>query len=102
MLSSVLRSRRAVRVNVEIMRAFVHLRRMLDANGDLARKLDALERKYDGQFAVVFQAIRELMTTRRPLGRLIGFRVAPEARADQRALQGVSSRRKRSPARGNG
>jgi hypothetical protein len=61
MLSSVLRSKRAIRVNIEIMRAFVRLRRILASNADLARKLDALERKYDAQFKVVFEAIRELM-----------------------------------------
>ena len=73
MLSSVLRSQRAVRVNIEIMRAFVQLRRMLGANEELARKLDALEQEYDGQFRAVFHAIRELMTpTRRPQ-RTIGF-----------------------------
>jgi hypothetical protein len=62
MLSSVLRSPRAILVNVEIMRAFVHLRRMLASNADLAWKLAALEKKYDGQFKVVFDAIRALMT----------------------------------------
>jgi len=61
MLSSVLRSPRAVAVNIEIMRAFVRLRRLLLENVDLAKKLTALERKYDGQFRVVFEAIRELM-----------------------------------------
>ncbi|HEY2513751.1 MAG TPA: ORF6N domain-containing protein [Polyangiaceae bacterium] len=72
MLSSVLRSPRAVRVNVEIMRAFVRLREMLSTHADLARKLVALERKYDAQFRVVFDAIRELMAPpakpRRPIG----------------------------------
>jgi hypothetical protein len=62
MLSSVLKSRRAVAVNVEIMRAFVRLREILATHKDLARKLDALEKKYDAQFRVVFDAIRELMT----------------------------------------
>jgi hypothetical protein len=62
MLSSVLRSKRAVLVNIEIMRAFVRLRRMLASNAALARKLDELEAKYDEQFRVVFDAIRELMT----------------------------------------
>ena len=57
MLSSVLRSQRAVRVNIEIMRAFVQLRRMLGANEELARKLDALEQKYDGQFRAVFLSL---------------------------------------------
>ena len=61
MLSSVLRSKRAVQVNVEIMRAFVRLRQVLAANADLARKLDALEKKYDAQFRVVFDVIRQLM-----------------------------------------
>jgi hypothetical protein len=73
MLSSVLRSPRAVRVNIDIMRAFVQLRRMLGANAELARKLDALERKYDGQFSAVFHAIRELMTPSRRSQRTIGF-----------------------------
>ena len=73
MLSSVLRSQRAVRVNIEIMRAFVQLRRMLGANEELARKLDALEQKYDGQFRAVFQAIRELMTPSMRPRRTIGF-----------------------------
>jgi hypothetical protein len=62
MLSSVLNSARAVRVNIEIMRAFVRLRQMLESNTELAAKLAALERRYDAQFKVVFQAIRELMT----------------------------------------
>jgi ORF6N domain len=61
MLSSVLRSPRAVQVNIAIMRAFVRLREMLMSNADLARKLLALENKYDGQFRIVFDAIRELM-----------------------------------------
>ena len=62
MLSSVLRSRRAVQVNIEIMRAFVRLRALLASNADLARKLDTLEQRYDEQFKVVFDAIRKLMT----------------------------------------
>src|SRR5262249_23104152 len=61
MLSSVLKSQRAVLVNVEIMRAFVRLRQLLASHADLARKLDALEKKYDAQFKVVFDAIRQLM-----------------------------------------
>ena len=73
MLSSVLRSRRAVRVNVEIMRAFVRLRQLLATHADLARKLEALEKKYDVQFKAVFDAIRELMTPPDPPKRRIGF-----------------------------
>jgi hypothetical protein len=74
MLSSVLRSKRAVKVNIEIMRAFVRLRRILVTHEDLARKLAALERKYDAQFKVVFDAIRELMKPPEPPKRQIGFR----------------------------
>lgn len=74
MLSSVLRSERAVLVNIEIMRAFVRLRQLLTTNAVLSRKLDALERKYDDQFKVVFTAIRELMTPPNPpKKRRIGF-----------------------------
>jgi len=61
MLSSVLKSERAVQVNVEIMRTFVRLRHMLASHEQLARRLDALEKRYDGQFRIVFDAIRELM-----------------------------------------
>ena len=73
MLSSVLRSQRAVMVNVEIMRTFVRLRQMLASNTDLARKLATLEKKYDAQFKMVFDAIRELMMPpdpkkKRPIG----------------------------------
>ena len=74
MLSSVLRSRRAVKVNIEIMRAFVRLRRMLQSNAELAKKLDELEAKYDAQFRVVFQAIRELMMPPPASRKRIGFR----------------------------
>ena len=74
MLSSVLRSPRAISVNIEIMRAFVTLRRMLGSNAELARKLDALEQKYDTQFRAVFQAIRELMAPPKLPRRQIGFR----------------------------
>lgn len=74
MLSSVLHSDRAVHVNIEIMRAFVRLRQMLASNVDLARKLATLEKKYDAQFKVVFDAIRELMTPPEPKKkRPIGF-----------------------------
>jgi hypothetical protein len=66
MLSSVLQSQRAVQVNIQIMRTFVKLRRMLQSHEDLARKLAALEQRYDHQFKVVFDAIRELMTPPEP------------------------------------
>jgi hypothetical protein len=61
MLSSVLRSPRAVEVNIAIMRTFVQLRRLMDSNRDLARKIEAMEKKYDEQFAVVFDAIKQLI-----------------------------------------
>jgi hypothetical protein len=73
MLSSVLRSKRAVLVNVEIVRAFVRLRELLASNEDLARKLATLEGKYDRQFRVVFDAIRQLMSQPTTAGRPIGF-----------------------------
>jgi DnaJ-domain-containing protein 1 len=74
MLSSVLRSSRAARVNIEIMRTFVRLRRILESHADLAKKLDALEQRYDDQFAAVFQAIRKLMAPTMPAKSRIGFK----------------------------
>jgi hypothetical protein len=73
MLSSVLHSARAVEVNIAIMRTFVQLRRLMDTNRDLARKIEALEKKYDEQFAEVFAAIKELITPPEPPRRRIGF-----------------------------
>ena len=73
MLSSVLRSQRAVLVNIEIMRTFVRLREILATHKDLARKLAELESKYDRQFKVVFDAIRRLMAEPEPKRRSIGF-----------------------------
>jgi hypothetical protein len=73
MLSSVLNSERAVQVNIAIMRAFVKLREMIASNKKLAKRLDELEKKYDAQFKVVFEAIRELMTPPEPKRRRIGF-----------------------------
>ena len=75
MLSTVLNSERAIQVNIEIMRAFVRLREMLESNAQLARKLAALEKKYDAQFKVVFDAIRQLMAAPEPKSRKIGFLV---------------------------
>ena len=74
MLSSVLRSRRAIAVNVQIMRTFVKLRQILTSNVELARRLDELEGKYDQQFKVVFDAIRLLMNPRSLKRKEIGFR----------------------------
>jgi len=78
MLSSVLRSQRAIQVNIEIMRAFIRLRQMLASHVKLARKLDALEKKYDAQFKQVFEAIRQLMAPPEPKRRAIGFRKGDE------------------------
>jgi len=74
MLSSVLRSKQAVQVNIEIMRAFVRLRRMLASHADLARKLADLENRYDARFRVVFEAIRQLMAEPEAPRGQIGFR----------------------------
>jgi hypothetical protein len=74
MLSSVLNSERAIQANIAIMRAFTQLRGMLAAHSDLARQLEALEKKYDGQFRVVFQAIRDLMEPPPIPKKPIGFR----------------------------
>ena len=74
MLSSVLTSPRAVQVNIAIMRTFVQLRRLMDSNRDLARRIDALEARYDEQFSAVFDAIKQLITddrqrkSKRPIG----------------------------------
>lgn len=79
MLSSVLRSRRAVQVNIAIMRTFVRLREILITHEKLAARIASLERKYDGQFKVVFGAIRELMTSSPiPARRQIGFSTRDE------------------------
>jgi len=79
MLSTVLNSERAIQVNIEIMRAFVRLREMIATHRDLARKLETLEKKYDAQFKVVFDAIRELMTPPESKKRKIGFLVKERA-----------------------
>ena len=79
MLSSVLNSDRAVQVNIEIMRTFVKLRRMLATHEDLARKLNAMEKKYDSQFRVVFDAIRQLMAPPDKKTRGIGVVVREKA-----------------------
>lgn len=74
MLSSVLRSERSVRVNIEIMRVFVRLRQMMSTQADLVRRLDELEQRYDGQFKAVFDALRQLMAPPERSRRRIGFK----------------------------
>jgi len=76
MLSSVLRSKRAVQVNILIMRAFVKMREMLQSHAELRRKIEAMERKYDGQFRVVFEAIKQLMEPPPAAKKVYGFRTA--------------------------
>ena len=73
MLSSVLNSKRAIQVNIQIMRAFVKLREMLTTHKELARKLEQLEKKYDAQFKIVFDAIHQLMAPLKKPHRKIGF-----------------------------
>jgi len=80
MLSSVLRSERAVQVNIQIMRAFVRLREILASNAELNDRLDALEHKYDQRFRVVIDAINHLMTPPAPKRRPIGFRAKTRKR----------------------
>jgi DNA-binding PadR family transcriptional regulator len=89
MLSSVLRSKRAIRVNVEIMRAFVRLRQILSGNKELARRLEELERRicaHDEQIQAVFQAIRQLMTPPEPNKRKIRFLVKERAARYRRLI----------------
>jgi hypothetical protein len=74
MLSSVLHSERAIQVNIAIMRTFVQLREMIGSNKGLARRLNELEKKYDSQFRVVFEAIRELMAEPESKVKRIGFK----------------------------
>ncbi len=75
MLANVLNSERAAQTSVQVVRAFVRLRQMLASNADLARKLDDMEKKYDRQFKVVFDAIRQLMSPPEPKRREISFHV---------------------------
>jgi len=75
MLSSVLNSDRAIQVNILIMRAFTRLRQMLSTHEELKRKIEAMERKYDRQFRVVFEAIKQLMEEAEKPKRRIGFEV---------------------------
>ena len=81
MLSTVLNSERAIQVNIEIMRAFVRLREILATHKDMTDKLEMLERKYDAQFKIVFDAIRQLMAPQEPKKRRIGFLVEEKVAA---------------------
>ena len=79
MLSSILNSDRAIQVNILIMRAFTRLRQMLSTHEELKRKIEAMERKYDRQFRVVFEAIKQLIDTKDKPQRKIGFEVKEAA-----------------------
>lgn len=79
MLSSVLQSKRAIQVNIQIIKTFVQLRKMLTDHKELARRLDELEKKYDAQFKVVFDALRKLIAPALSPKREIGFRVKEKA-----------------------
>ena len=83
MLSSILNSERAIDVNIQIMRTFVKLREMIVSHKDLSRKLNELEKKYDGQFQIVFEAIRQLIEVEESPKRKIGF-LAKEQQAEYR------------------
>ena len=91
MLSSVLRSERAIDVNIAIMRTFVKLRQMLETHAELARKLAELENKYDDQFRVVFDVLNELMIPPEPKRKQIGFGVK-EARVKYSTRKGKGRR----------
>lgn len=86
MLSSVLNSDRAIEVNIQIMRAFVKLRELMTTHKDLARKLSELEKKYDGQFQIVFNAIRQIIEVEEKPRRKIGF-IAKERKAVYRTAK---------------
>ena len=73
MLSTVLKSERAIDVNIQIMRTFVQLRNLIESNSELMLRIDDLEKRYEGQFKIVFEAIREIMTISVPKKRSIGF-----------------------------
>jgi len=96
MLSSVLNSDRAIKVNIEIMRAFVRLRQILASNKEVAKRLDELEKKYDAQFKVVFDAIRQLMAPPEPgpPKKRIGFLVE-EPHVPYESLKGSKKQRRR-------
>lgn len=85
MLSSVLRGDRAVQVNIAIMRAFVRLRQLLATHAELAGKLDEMEKKYDGQFRMVFDALRRLMASPAKPTREIGFHTIPKPAKKKKA-----------------
>ena len=89
MLSSVLRSKQAVQVNIQIMRTFTKLREMIESNKDLRRKIEEIEKKYDKQFQIVFEAIKQLVEPVERPKRKIGFYVADEEIKNLKNFKGV-------------
>ena len=81
MLSSVLRSKRAIHVNIQIMRTFTQLRKMLSTHKDLKRKIESMEKKYDEQFQIVFEAIKQLLTEEDKPKKKIGYTVKEKQKA---------------------
>ncbi len=90
MLSSVLKSDRAIRVNIQIMRAFTQLRKMLSTHEDLKRKIESMEKKYDQQFQIVFEAIKQLLETDEKPEKKIGYTVK-----EKQKTYGKKEKRKR-------
>ena len=90
MLSSVLRSARAVQVNVAIMRTFVRLREMLATHEELRRKIDVMEKRYDARFQAVFETIRQMLETPIPARKSIGFHARPQLPAKSSKSAGTS------------
>jgi len=82
MLSGVLHSKRAIQVNIQIMRAFIQLKRMLLTNAGLRRKIEEMERKYDKQFAIVFTAIKQLLNSPKEKRKITGFCVYKNSKND--------------------
>ena len=89
MLSSVLNSKRAIMVNIQIIRAFTKLREMIEGNRDLKKKIEEMERKYDTQFKAVFEAIKNLIEPERKSKRKIGFYVADEEIKSLQSFKGI-------------
>jgi hypothetical protein len=86
MLSSILRSKRAILVNIAIMRAFVNLRQLIDANKELIRRIDSLEEKYDGNFRLVFEAIKELIREENKPRKKIGYKIGSSEESDNHTI----------------
>ena len=91
MLSSVLRSERAIQVNIQIMRAFTQLRKMLSTHEDLKRKIESMERKYDQQFQIVFEAIKQLLSEEDKPKKKIGYTVKEKQKTYGKKSWGVRS-----------